>query len=89
MSNTELEDILFDVFPNPSNGNFNVFVESNINNKVILKIIDINGKVIKEMIKDKNASYQNFSIKDLPNGIYTILLESENDRMKKNIVVAK
>ena len=48
MSNTEIEDILFDVFPNPSNGNFNVFVESNINNKVILKIIDINGKVIKK-----------------------------------------
>ena len=89
MSNTEIEDILFDVFPNPSNGNFNVFVESNINNKVILKIIDINGKVIKEMIKDEGGSYQNFTIKDLPNGIYTILLESENDRMKKNIVVAK
>ena len=89
MSNTEIEDILFDVFPNPSNGNFNVFVESNINNKVILKIIDINGKVIKEMIKDEGASYQNFTIKDLPNGIYTILLESENDRLKKNIVVAK
>ena len=89
MSNTEIEDILFDVFPNPSNGNFNVFVESNINNKVILKIIDINGKVIKEMIKGEGASYQNFTIKDLPNGIYTILLESENDRMKKNIVVAK
>ncbi len=89
MSTTELEDILFDVFPNPSNGDFNVFVESNINNKVILKVIDINGKVIKEMIKDKEVSYQNFSIKDLPNGIYTILLESENDRIKKNIVVAK
>ena len=89
MSNTEIEDILFDVFPNPSNGNFNVFVESNINNKVILKIIDINGKVIKEMIKGEGASYQNFTIKDLPNGIYTILLESENDRMKKNIVIAK
>ena len=89
MSNTEIEDILFDVFPNPSNGNFNVFVESNFINKVILKVIDINGKVIKEMIKEKEASYQNFSIKDLPNGIYTILLESENNRMKKNIVVAK
>ena len=89
MSNTEIEDILFDVFPNPSNGNFNVFVESNINNKVILKIIDINGKVIKEMIKGEGASYQNFTIKDLPNGIYTILLESENDRMKKNIVITK
>ena len=89
MSNTEIEDILFDVFPNPSNGNFNVFVESNIYNKVILKIIDINGKVIKEMIKGEGASYQNFTIKDLPNGIYTILLESENDRIKKNIVVAK
>ena len=89
MSNTEIEDILFDVFPNPSNGNFNVFVESNFINKVILKVIDINGKVIKEMIKEKEASYQNFSIKDLPNGIYTILLESVNNRMKKNIVVAK
>ena len=89
MSNTEIEDILFDVFPNPSNGNFNVFVESNFINKVILKVIDINGKVIKEMIKEKEASYQNFSIEDLPNGIYTILLESENNRMKKNIVVAK
>jgi len=89
ISNTEIEDILFDVFPNPSNGNFNVFVESNINNKVILKVIDINGKVIKEMIKDNETSHQNFSIKDLPNGIYTILLESENDWMKKNIVVAK
>ena len=41
------------------------------------------------MIKGEGASYQNFTIKDLPNGIYTILLESENDRMKKNIVIAK
>ena len=87
MSQSQLENIFFDVYPNPSSGSFNVYLELPSIKNISMKIFDGNGRVVREILKD-NFSGQLFSFEDIPNGIYTILLDLGNERLKKNIVIA-
>ena len=86
MSQSQLENIFFDVYPNPSSGSFNVYLELPLMKNISMKILDGNGRVVREILKD-NFSAQLFSFEDIPNGIYTILLDLGNERLKKNIVI--
>jgi len=86
MSQSELENIFFDVYPNPSSGSFNIYLELPSRKNISMKIFDVNGRVVREISKD-NFLNQLFSFEDIPNGIYTILLNAGNERIKKNIVI--
>ena len=86
MSQSYLENIFFDVYPNPSSGSFNIYLELPSKKDISMKIFDINGRVVKEISKN-NFLNQLFSFEDIPNGIYTILLNVGNEKIKKNIVI--
>jgi len=86
MSHVELENIFFDVYPNPSTGSFNVYLDLPSNEDISIKIFDTKGRVVREIIK-YNFTNQLFSFEDIPSGIYTILLNVGNERIKKNIVI--
>ena len=86
MSHVELENIFFDVYPNPSTGSFNVYLDLPRNEDISIKIFDVKGRVVREIIK-YNFINQLFSFEDIPSGIYTILLNVGNERIKKNIVI--
>ena len=76
----------FDVYPNPSSGSFNIYLELPFKKDISMKIFDVNGRVVRETFKE-NFLNQLFSFEDIPNGIYTVLLNVGNERMKKNIVI--
>ena len=86
MSQNDLENIFFDVYPNPSSGSFNIYLELPFKKDISMKIFDVNGRVVRETFKE-NFLNQLFSFEDIPNGIYTVLLNVGNERMKKNIVI--
>ena len=86
MSQSELENIFFDVYPNPSSGSFNIYLELPSKKDISMKIFDVNGRVVKEILKNNFLS-KLFSFEDMPNGIYTVLLNIGNERIKKNIVI--
>jgi len=86
MSQASLENIFFDVYPNPSSGSFNVYLELPSKEDISIKIFDINGRVVREILKNDFLN-QLFSFANIPNGIYTILLNIGNERIKKNIVI--
>ena len=44
--------------------------------------------VVKEISKDNFIS-QLFTFDDFPSGIYTVLLNTDNERVKRNIVITK
>lgn len=88
MSQLELDNIFFDVYPNPSSGFFNVYLELPSKEDIIITLFDINGRVVEEITKTNFLS-ELFSFGDISPGIYTILLNVNNQRLKKNIVISK
>lgn len=79
----ELEsDITFDVFPNPANGYYNLFVEEQmITDNTLLEVLNINGEVV------LNQKYQtHVDISDLTNGIYFLRVRNEKFNVTKKVV---
>ncbi len=77
----EIEATQFNVYPNPATSV--VFVETNGNAQV--SIIDITGRVVKEMKITDNVSTIN--IEDVNEGIYFIMIQNENNRIVEKLVV--
>jgi len=77
----EIEATQFNVYPNPATST--VFVETNGNAQV--SIIDMTGRVVKEMVITNNVSAIN--IEDINEGIYFIMIQNENNRIVEKLVV--
>ena len=57
-------------------------------NNINITVFDINGRVVKEISKDNFIS-ELFTFDEFPSGIYTVLLNTDNERIKRNIVITK
>lgn len=77
----EIEATQFNVYPNPATST--VFVETNGNAQV--SIIDMTGRVVKEMVITDNVSAIN--IEDINEGVYFIMIQNENNRVVEKLVV--
>ena len=77
----EIEATQFNVYPNPATST--IFVETNGNAQV--SIIDMTGRVVKEMVITDNVSAIN--IEDINQGIYFIMIQNENNRIVEKLVV--
>lgn len=78
------------VFPNPSR-EFSVFSVYLSNTSVInLSIFDLLGNSVKTIVdekRDKGEYTQTINISDLPNGVYTVLLRTNDELMTTKLVV--
>lgn len=77
-----------EVFPNPSNGSFNLFVGNVNNRKVEVKIYNLTGSVVFSNLY--NASIDNnYSIntEDFNKGIYFIEVNADGDQHLKKLVI--
>ncbi len=70
---------VFSVYPNPTDGNFQISSRSNFESKVLVEIFDISGRKLKEFVSDLSAQVN----LDLPNGVYFIKI---NESTKKLVV---
>lgn len=80
------------LYPNPSSTialvNYAVARPMNVN----IKLIDSQGKVVKLINEQKNASGNfalQFSVKDLSTGVYILQFETEKGQISRRIVVEK
>ena len=66
----------FGIFPNPSDGNFNLVVNGEVNKKINLKILDIAGKVIQRtaFYHQGNTNVYPFDLTNAAPGIYLIVV---------------
>ncbi|WP_291720322.1 alkaline phosphatase D family protein [Bernardetia sp.] len=89
----EFTDIaILSLYPNPSSTialvNYAVARPMNVN----IKLIDLQGKVVKVIRQEKNISGNfalTFSVKDLPAGVYVLQFETEKGQISRRIVVEK
>ena len=76
-------DFDFQVFPNPSNGNFN-FQISNFNVSYSLAIYSTTGEMVFEKLNSKEES---LFINNLPSGFYMVHVQTDHKSFTKKVVV--
>ncbi len=70
LSTIDSDDML--LYPNPSTDQFNISDEISVGQ---LKIISLEGKIVKSFNTPQNNT---FSINDIPDGMYLVLIQSDN-----------
>ncbi len=89
---TDVEDVKIDfgmeVYPNPSNGIFNIAVDQTLGDKVTLSVIDILGKTVVNEILGTNQFRTSYELKtDLGSGVYYVLLQMGGSSETVKVVV--
>ena len=88
----DISQNIFNVYPNPSNGTFNLSYFSKDTDHLQIKIYNSIGEVVYEKYISINSGEQNFEINfdDVPESIYIIqLLNSNNDRYTKRVHIIR
>ena len=87
----EKEDLNVIIFPNPSNGNFNMNISGieNLNYENYYSVADVLGNLILTKFFDikNNRYHENINLSGLPKGIYFIKLYVNGQNIIKKIVI--
>ena len=73
------------IFPNPTSGQVTLFNDSNMDIDNIT-ILDINGRIIKQITMDSTTTNINFSLVSLAQGMYFVKIENETTNIIKRIL---
>jgi hypothetical protein len=79
------------LYPNPANDYTNLRFEAK-GSRYSLRIIDMNGRIVKEIFKDNLLSGEqkiNLNVSDLTSGFYAILLEDDFSTKSIKLIVVK
>ncbi len=88
----ELADNLkFNIFPNPSDGNFAVILNSVSGETVNIKLINVTGSVIykKNNIEVNGKETVKINMKNASSGVYTLIIENQDSFISRKIVISK
>jgi hypothetical protein len=78
----------FKVYPNPSGGLLHFEVENSIGSEVKVEIFSLNGQMVFEQ-RSINQSIFHLDIENLPNGIYSIHMINENERITEKLIIQR
>lgn len=75
------------LFPNPNNGDFLTITSPYIKNSIV-KISDLNGRVLSENKLEGNETQQLNLPQDIPNGLYLVEISTSKGRVTKKLIIA-
>ena len=79
------------IFPNPTDGKFQLTLKYEGNEKVSAKVYDITGKVIEdissELVKEESTITAHVDLKDPRSGIYFLRIQMGSKLLTKKIIV--
>ena len=78
-------DIQFNVFPNPTNGLFNVALTREFEKEITLSVYDLCGRLIYKTYETGNRAFE-VDIIDKANGSYILKLEIGGKQVQKRII---
>ena len=81
----ETIDIQINVFPNPTNGLFNVALNSEFEKEITLSVYDLCGRLIYKTYEQGNKLFE-VDIIDKANGSYILKIETGNKQIQKRII---
>lgn len=87
----EIENIELNVYPNPTNGVFNVLASSNVNDPVDIKVTDQSGKVVYEanQIRISNDNKLTIDLSGYSDGIYTVSVILDGASTSSRVILRK
>jgi hypothetical protein len=82
-------DISFFTFPNPSQGDFYVFLKSNYSDKASIKIYSITGNIVYKDNFDieSGANKKLIHLNNLSQGIYILEVRTNSNVMTKRLII--
>jgi hypothetical protein len=80
VSNNNIDNKRFKIYPNPNNGKFIVVTENNVK----IEILNVLGNII---YQSNNTSTLEIDLSFVENGIYIININSDNERFTEKIII--
>jgi len=81
--NTSYQNIL--LFPNPSNGNFNLILSENVS---LITVYNSSGQKVKEIANLKEGKHD-INLSELPNGVYFVKIQDDSNCINQKILIVK
>lgn len=77
------------VFPNPTNGNFTLKIQSDESTKQRMDVYDLNGKVVETVILNltQGESTHKLDLTKLKKGGYILVFESKDGKVSKSLII--
>lgn len=93
-TNTGIEDgtknIKLNLYPNPANNLLNIRISLKDAAEGTLRIVDVNGKVIwNRKFESRSVLEDKIDVSQFPNGVYAFWLETEKERLVKQILITR
>ena len=73
------------IYPNPSNGNINIRINSYVG-KINIQVIDINGRIVNEFINADFNIEKTLNLSSLQTGMYIVKINGDNLNYTKKII---
>jgi len=80
---TEANIINANVYPNPTNGIFNVVLENS--GAIIIRVFDLTGKTLETLQYEGNSIYS-LDLQAIPEGVYLLEIENSEGRAFKRLI---
>ena len=87
LSNEEAELATISVYPNPTTDYINIKIEGNSSSNWDVKVLDMNGRIVRNTAFNGNA--YNMNISEFATGIYTLQLVSDNGDIQNIRIIKK
>ncbi|HNX90122.1 MAG TPA: T9SS type A sorting domain-containing protein, partial [Paludibacteraceae bacterium] len=85
-----LENASVNIYPNPSNGIFTISFGEIKSSAISLQIINTMGAVVyEEKISSNSPTTKMLNLKELPEGIYSVIIQAYNQRLMKKMTIIK
>jgi hypothetical protein len=76
LSSASLTKLVSTVYPNPSNGMFNIVFNQELNNQSKLRVLNVSGVTVLE--KSISGIESQFSLENMPSGVYMVQIMNAN-----------
>lgn len=86
VSISDANDVPFDLYPNPANSQLRFTIPGDFANGVI-RIVDLNGKVVKMLNVAEIYSNAQVSVSDLSAGIYLVTISNNKEVLSKKLII--
>ena len=85
VASVNFENLDFSYFPNPSNGEIELFFGQNMD--ATIRVLDAKGSTL--ILKNQTQEQEKLDLRHLPNGIYWITIQSNKNSISKKLILSK